>query len=112
MPSRIPAFELAGHPSPAFPYPFVGYRRLPGVTAGQPAGGDLPGLARGIGNLLTQLHQADPTRIPPCPGGYENEPCLTGQVPHRPPMGRGGSSTTTSAQTTSSSTPPQAGSPA
>jgi aminoglycoside phosphotransferase (APT) family kinase protein len=141
MSSRIPAFKLAGHPSPAFPFPFVGYRRLPGVTAGQPAGGDLPGLARDIGNLLTQLHQTDLNRIPPCPGGFENEPWdqlrteLVTDAPaarallpqnllptpsptsparshRRPPTGQGGSSTTTSAPTTSSSTPPQADSPA
>jgi aminoglycoside phosphotransferase (APT) family kinase protein len=74
MPSRIPRFELAGHPSAAFPFPFAGYRRLPGVTAGQPADSDLPGLAQDIGTLLTQLHRTDPARIPPCPGGFDNEP--------------------------------------
>lgn len=74
LPSQIPEFDLTGRPSAAFPYPFVGYRRLPGVTAGEPPASDLPGLANDIGRLLTQLHQTDPARIPPCPGNYDNEP--------------------------------------
>jgi aminoglycoside phosphotransferase (APT) family kinase protein len=73
-PGSVPVFELAGRPSAAFPYPFVGYRRLPGTTAGQPVSSDLDGLAADIGELFSRLHRIEPKQIPPCPGGYENEP--------------------------------------
>jgi aminoglycoside phosphotransferase (APT) family kinase protein len=69
---RVPAFELTGRPGEEFPYPFVGYRRLPGVAADQvPASA---GLAADIGTSLTALHQIDPARVPLTPAGWENEP--------------------------------------
>jgi aminoglycoside phosphotransferase (APT) family kinase protein len=70
----VPVFELAGKPAPQFPAPFVGYRRLPGVGAGQAGRGDLAGLAAGIGTLLGALHRIDPDRVPPTPDGWESEP--------------------------------------
>jgi aminoglycoside phosphotransferase (APT) family kinase protein len=69
--SSIPVFERRGTPSAIFPYPFVGYRRLPGVAAGQASVRDLGGLAGDIGRLLGRLHRIDPRRIPPTPAGWE-----------------------------------------
>jgi aminoglycoside phosphotransferase (APT) family kinase protein len=70
----VPRFELIGEPSQAFGYPFVGYRRLPGVGADQrPVGANL---ASEIGALLTAVHRVDPRRIPPTPAGWEDEPWL------------------------------------
>ena len=73
MPSLIPAFESPATPRPRSPSPSsataacpVSPRANPQTVASR--------LARDIGNLFTQLHRTDPNRIPPCPGGYENEP--------------------------------------
>jgi len=71
---RAPVFERIGEPRDAFPYPFVGYRRLPGVGADQARTGDLAGLATDIGALLGTLHRIDPRRVPPTPDGWEHEP--------------------------------------
>jgi aminoglycoside phosphotransferase (APT) family kinase protein len=71
---RVPVFERIGEPGDAFPYPFVGYRRLPGVGADQAPAGDRAGLAADIGALLSTLHRIDPSRVPPTPDGWENEP--------------------------------------
>jgi aminoglycoside phosphotransferase (APT) family kinase protein len=70
----IPHYELTGTPSALFPYPFIGYRRLPGVPADQAAVGDLRVLAGDIGALLGRLHRIDPACIPPTPAGWEHEP--------------------------------------
>jgi aminoglycoside phosphotransferase (APT) family kinase protein len=70
---RVPVFELIGQPSDAFPYPFVGYRRLPGVAADQIPAADRPGLAADIGGLLSALHRIDPGVVPPTPTGWERE---------------------------------------
>lgn len=72
--SMVPVFELIGTPCDAFPYPFVGYRRLPGVGADQAHAGDLGRLAADIGALLGALHRVDPGRVPPTPDGWEHEP--------------------------------------
>jgi aminoglycoside phosphotransferase (APT) family kinase protein len=77
MAPAIPAFERFGVPSDAFPYPFVGYRPVPGVGADEagesgPAGHS--SLAADIGALLSRLHRIDPFRVPPTPDGWEREP--------------------------------------
>ncbi|HUL24454.1 MAG TPA: phosphotransferase [Streptosporangiaceae bacterium] len=71
---RVPVFERIGEPSSAYPYPFVGYRRLPGVGADQGRAADLDGLAADVGTLFAALHRIDPGRVPPTPDGWENEP--------------------------------------
>ncbi len=71
---RVPVFELIGQPGETFPYPFVGYRWLPGVGADQVPAGDRSALAADIGGVLSALHQIDPRSIPPTPGGREAEP--------------------------------------
>ena len=71
--TMIPAFERTGEPAGGFPYPFVGYRRLPGVAADEVGAAGLPGLAADIGALFSALHRIDPARIPPAPGGREPE---------------------------------------
>lgn len=68
---RVPIFELIGQPGAAFPYPFVGYRWLPGVGADQVPAGGLSVLAADIGGVLRALHQLDPRSVPPTPGGWE-----------------------------------------
>ena len=72
--SMIPVFEQIGEPADAFPYPFVGYRRLPGVGADQARAGDLDQLAADIGVLFSALHRVDPSRVPPTPDDWEHEP--------------------------------------
>lgn len=69
----VPVFELIGEPSGAFPYPFVGYRRLPGVSADQIPAAGRTGLAAGIAKLFSALHRIDPGGLPPTPGGWEHE---------------------------------------
>ena len=72
--SMIPVFERIGEACDAFPYPFVGYRRLAGVGADQAAAGDPGLLAADIGALFSTLHRVDPGRVPPTPDGWEHEP--------------------------------------
>ena len=69
----IPVFERIGEPGPAFPYPFVGYRRVPGVGADLVCARDPAGLAADIGGLLSALHRVDPSRVPPTPDDWEHE---------------------------------------
>ena len=69
----VPRFDFIGEPSRRFPYPFVGYRRLPGVGADQARVTDPACLAGEIGRALSHLHQVDPTRIPATPGDPEAE---------------------------------------
>jgi aminoglycoside phosphotransferase (APT) family kinase protein len=71
--SSIPCFELLGTPSATFPYPFVGYRPLPGIGADRTSTPNLTGLAEDIGRLLSKLHRIDPGRIPATPAGWEHE---------------------------------------
>jgi aminoglycoside phosphotransferase (APT) family kinase protein len=72
--SMIPVFERIGEPCDAFPYPFVGYRRLPGVGADQAHAVNLARLAADIGALLAAVHRVDPCQVPPTPDGWEYEP--------------------------------------
>jgi len=74
LPATIPVFEKMGEPSGAFPYPFVGYRKVPGVGADHSRGRDPAGLAADIGRLFSTLHSISPSRIPPTPDGWEHEP--------------------------------------
>ncbi|HXW46106.1 MAG TPA: aminoglycoside phosphotransferase family protein [Streptosporangiaceae bacterium] len=72
--SLVPRFELIGAPSGRFRYPFVGYRRLPGIGADQvPASGPagLAALAADVGRLLTALHRIDPGLMPPAPAASD-----------------------------------------
>jgi aminoglycoside phosphotransferase (APT) family kinase protein len=71
---KIPVFERIGAPSDAFPYPFVAYRRLPGVSADRARAADLSELAADIGALFSTLHRVDPGRVPPTPDDWEHEP--------------------------------------
>ena len=71
----VPHLCCLGRPSQRFPYPFVGYRRLPGVSIDCSGGRDLiAALAPALGAALGRLHQVDPARVPPTPTGWEREP--------------------------------------
>ncbi len=72
--SLMPRFDYLGQPSAAFPYPFVGYRRIPGKGADQIDSLDQARLAEDLGQLLSRLHRVDARRIPATPGGWESEP--------------------------------------
>jgi len=72
--SMVPRFDYLGQQSAAFPYPFVGYRRIPGVGADQVGSLDEARLARDLGRLLSRLHRVDARRIPATPVGWESEP--------------------------------------
>jgi aminoglycoside phosphotransferase (APT) family kinase protein len=63
----VPRFEKIGAPGDAFPYPFAGYRRLPGIDADDAERLDLSAIARALGPALTKLHSLDPALIPPAP---------------------------------------------
>lgn len=69
---QVPRFELRGRPNSAFPYPFVGYRRVRGVSADAVVG-DRSGLAADLGRAFTALHSLDPSLVPPTPAGWETE---------------------------------------
>jgi aminoglycoside phosphotransferase (APT) family kinase protein len=71
---RIPLFERIGEPGDTFPYPFVGYRRLPGVGADRVRLADPGPLAADIGALFSTLHRVDPGQVPPTPDDWEHEP--------------------------------------
>ncbi len=67
----VPRFAWLGYPSATYPYPFVGYRRLPGVGADQVAIPDTASLAADIGGMLDRVHRIDTDRIPPPPVSSE-----------------------------------------
>jgi aminoglycoside phosphotransferase (APT) family kinase protein len=129
MPATIPVFEKIGEPSRAFPYPFVGYRKVPGAGADHSRGRDLAGLAADIGRLFSALHSIDlPASRPPRTAGNTNRgvscgpgsplsltwpapscgricwpklsPISPARSASRPRTARGASSTTTSAPIT------------
>jgi aminoglycoside phosphotransferase (APT) family kinase protein len=61
LPLPIPRFEIVGRPSARFPYPFVGYRKLPGVPIIDQLTAELTAeeeasAARALGEFLTALH--------------------------------------------------------
>lgn len=74
MGALVPRFEFIGEPSGRFPYPFVGYRYLPGVGADQAHVADPARLAEEIGRALSRLHRLDPSRIPETPEGSQSQP--------------------------------------
>jgi len=63
----VPRFEYVGQPSEGFPYPFAGYRRLPGIGADTAERIDVSHLAAGIGRALTNLHSIDAALITSVP---------------------------------------------
>lgn len=69
--SSIPQFERVGEQTQSFPYPFVLYRKLQGVSADRTPVQNLPGLAKDLGRLLGKLHRIAPLRIPPTPTDWE-----------------------------------------
>lgn len=68
LPVPIPQFDYIAEPSPAFPYPFVGYRTLPGVPlAAAPPGIVRPTwLAAQVGAFLAALHRFSVARAAAC----------------------------------------------
>ena len=73
MGALVPRFDFIGEPSRRFPYPFVGYRRLPGVGADRARVADPACLVLEIGRALSRLHGVDPARIPGTPEGLAAE---------------------------------------
>lgn len=69
----VPRFEKIGSPSDAFPYSFVGYRRIDGVGADTIELCDRRGLATDIADAYTRLHAIDPSSIPRTPDAWEDE---------------------------------------
>jgi aminoglycoside 2''-phosphotransferase len=68
LPVSVPRFTYVAEPSPAFPYPFVGYRKLPGVplTDAPAALIEPQRLAAQIGAFLTALHRFPVARAIAC----------------------------------------------
>lgn len=68
LPVPVPRFTYIAEPSAAFPYPFAGYRKLPGVPlAGAPAPIVQPErLAAQVGAFLTALHRFPVARVAAC----------------------------------------------
>lgn len=68
LPIAVPQFAYVAEPSPVFPYPFVGYEKLPGVPlASMPAGTIAPErIAAQIGAFLTVLHRFPAARAVAC----------------------------------------------
>jgi aminoglycoside phosphotransferase (APT) family kinase protein len=73
----VPGFRWFGQPSDAFPYPFVGYRWIPGIGADQIPDADLTPLAHDLGKALSQIHEIKVNCIPATPAGWENKPWST-----------------------------------
>jgi aminoglycoside phosphotransferase (APT) family kinase protein len=68
LPLAVPRFEVFGVPALGYPHAFVGYRRLPGVTAiALPLEGlDAAALGDALGAFLAALHES------PAPDGDED----------------------------------------
>ncbi|MFB9840496.1 phosphotransferase, partial [Actinoallomurus acaciae] len=74
LPLPVPVPEFAGQPSPEFPWPFWGARRVPGrelAEAGLPDGART-GAAAGLGAFLRTLH--DPDLVPVVAGELPRDP--------------------------------------
>jgi aminoglycoside phosphotransferase (APT) family kinase protein len=65
LPLPIPRPELLGEPGADFPFPFLGYRRLPGVPAAHvaPDRVDAPVVARRLAEFVTALHETSPAEV-------------------------------------------------
>jgi len=68
-----PRFRWQGAPNAVFPYPFVGYRRLPGGGADESRRIDHAGLARDLGVAIGRLHGIDTASTAPTPAGWESQ---------------------------------------
>lgn len=68
LPVSVPHFAYVAEPSAAFPYPFAGYRKLPGVPLAEaPASIVRPErLAAQVGAFLTALHRFPVARAVAC----------------------------------------------
>jgi aminoglycoside phosphotransferase (APT) family kinase protein len=68
LPVPVPHFTYCAGPSAAFPYPFVGYRKLPGVSLAEapPALIHSERLAAQIGAVLSALHRFPVARAIAC----------------------------------------------
>jgi aminoglycoside phosphotransferase (APT) family kinase protein len=69
LPLPVPRFELLGQPGPMFPYPFAGYRKLPGRPAIELASETMAAdeeneAARALGAFLTELHRVPLDAVP------------------------------------------------
>ena len=71
----VPRFELVGRPAEHFPYPFVGYRFLPGIPANKVdlARDALNSAAVTIGAALADLHAIPEKDVRPLGSPVENE---------------------------------------
>lgn len=78
LPIAIPAPALFGEPGPDFPFPFLGYRRLPGVAAGDVPleSVDARVLARRLAAFVTALHAFPPSEAPGVPARPPRDPVL------------------------------------
>jgi aminoglycoside phosphotransferase (APT) family kinase protein len=77
----VPRFEKVGHADLGFPYPFVGYRRLPGIQVDQATAFDRASLAKSLGAALTRLHLMDPSLVPSAPQQPGGDPEMPSGVP-------------------------------
>jgi aminoglycoside phosphotransferase (APT) family kinase protein len=71
----VPRFELVGRPGAHFPYPFVGYRFLPGVPANtidMPAEALIAAAAQ-LGEALAELHAIPAENVRPLGAPVEEE---------------------------------------
>ncbi len=68
----VPRLELRGAPSARYPYPFAGYRRLPGVAVDRRVGRS-DGLAGEVGHALARLHRIDVGHLPAAPSAASTD---------------------------------------
>jgi len=68
LPLTIPVPLWKGAPTPEFPWPFIGYRMIPGVTACYVnlTEGERAQLAEPLGHFLARLHAIPPAEIAHC----------------------------------------------
>ncbi|GLY77812.1 phosphotransferase [Actinoallomurus iriomotensis] len=88
LPLPVPVPEFAGRPSPEFPWPFWGARRVPGrelAEAGLPDGARTAAAA-GLGAFLRALH--DPGLVSGLEGELPRDPLSRAEPSVRAPMAR------------------------
>jgi len=59
----VPRFDYVGKPSADFPYPFVGYRKLPGEPWKPGVKIDIEGSAKRLAEAMTKLHELPPSLL-------------------------------------------------
>jgi aminoglycoside phosphotransferase (APT) family kinase protein len=69
----VPCFEKIGSAGGSFPYPFAGYRRLPGIDADETDCFDGTAVAHSLGRALSRLHSLDTALIPSAPKIEEHD---------------------------------------